>query len=74
MNVLQQEKEAREQSNLPKLAFQKPIIAIGADKPIIKTHGHGEFEEDDGLEGYHGVDGLNGFHSRVSEQHASSNR
>ncbi|CAI6099647.1 unnamed protein product [Clonostachys chloroleuca] len=64
MNVLQQEKEAREQSNLPKLAFQKPIIAIGADKPIIKTHGHGEFEEDDGLEGYHGVDGLNGFHSR----------
>lgn len=63
---MKQENDTRDGLGLPVLHFRKPTVAIGANKPILKTHGHGMLDPDDDMEGYHGVDGLNGYHTRVS--------
>ena len=65
VDVASRENERREALGLPVSSFRKPIIAMGANRPILKVHGHGDVDSDDEMEGYHGVDGLNGYHLRV---------
>lgn len=67
IDMATRENERRQALGLPVSSFKKPVIAIGANRPILKSHGHGSIDPDDDMEGYHGVDGLNGFHSRVSD-------
>jgi hypothetical protein len=66
LSVLEKEREFRRQNGLKDVDFGKPVVAVGANKPMLKDHAHGEPDFSEDWEGFHGVDGLNGVHSRVS--------
>jgi inosine-uridine nucleoside N-ribohydrolase len=65
-SVLEKDREFRKSNGLRVVDFGKPVVALGADKPMLKDHAHGEPDDSQDWEGFHGVDGLNGVHSRVS--------
>ena len=46
--------------------FGKPVVAVGANKPMRREMPHGETDSSDDWEGLNGADGLNGVHPRVS--------
>lgn len=65
-SVLEKEREFRAGNGLKDVDFGKPVVALGANKPMLKDHAHGEPDLSEEWEGFHGVDGLNGVHSRAS--------
>jgi inosine-uridine nucleoside N-ribohydrolase len=67
-SVLEKERNFRRLNGMKDLDFGKPVVALGANKPMLKDHAHGEPDFSEEWEGFHGVDGLNGVHSRVSFQ------
>jgi len=71
LGVLEAEQDFRKGRGPAEVQLGKPIVAIGADKPILKVHAHGEPDNSRHWEGFHGVDGLNGVHSRVSFFHCN---
>ena len=64
--MLEKERDFRRQNGTQDVDFGKPVVAVGANKPMLKDHAHGEPDFSEEWEGFHGVDGLNGVHSRVS--------
>ncbi|KAH8889446.1 nucleoside hydrolase [Thozetella sp. PMI_491] len=72
--ILQRESDFRASLGQPPLfgggdgkVKKKPVVALGASKPIIKDHGHGDKDEFSRYGGYHGLDGLNGVHTRMPD-------
>jgi len=45
--------------------LEEGIRVSSIQRPIVKDHGHGDFEEFSLKEGYHRLDGLNGAHTRM---------
>lgn len=67
-SVLEKERDFRRRNGLQEVDFGRPVVALGANKPMLKEHAHGEPDFSQEWEGFHGVDGLNGVHSRVGFQ------
>jgi hypothetical protein len=63
--VLEKEYDFRRQNGAKDVDFGKPIVALGANKPMLKDHAHGEPNFSEDWERFRGLDGLNGVHSRV---------
>ncbi|KAG0647201.1 Uridine ribohydrolase 1 [Hyphodiscus hymeniophilus] len=67
LNVLEKERDFRRHHGLRGADFGKPLVAVGANKPMVKDHAHGEPDFSEDWEGFHGRDGLNGVHSRTTD-------